>query len=119
MGKKVGNIQQSEEQCLVTDQDNNTYPCEYVVIACSPWQANQIAFHPNLSQDRHLLCSKAFMGSYTKVILLYPRNYWKERGLSGEIVTDCSDSPLMWSYDDSKTNEKGETQPALLVFIGG
>jgi hypothetical protein len=59
------------------------------------------------------------MGSYIKVILLYKRAYWKEKGMSGEILTDCLDSPLMTAFDDTKKNEKGEKQPALIVFVAG
>lgn len=59
------------------------------------------------------------MGSYIKVILLYKRAYWKEKGLSGEILTDCTDSPLMTAFDDTKVNDKGEIQPALIVFVAG
>jgi hypothetical protein len=38
---------------------------------------------------------------------------------SGEILSDCYDSPVMNCFDDSRTNSKGELQPAMVVFIGG
>lgn len=59
------------------------------------------------------------MGSYIKVILLYKRAYWTEKGFSGEVLTDCLDSALMTAFDDTKHNEKGEKQPALIVFVAG
>lgn len=59
------------------------------------------------------------MGSYIKVIILYKKAYWREKGFSGEMITDCKDSPLLTAFDDCKTNDKGEVQPALLVFLGG
>jgi monoamine oxidase len=88
-------------------------------MACSPWQVNKVDFFPRLSNDRKLLCERGFMGSYIKVILLYKRSYWIEKGFSGEVLTDCLDSPLMTAFDDTKHNEKGETQPALIVFVAG
>jgi monoamine oxidase len=76
-------IEQKPSGCIITDSSNKVYECDYLVIACSPWQANKIDFFPQLSMDRKLLCERSFMGSYVKVILLYKRAYWKERGLSG------------------------------------
>jgi hypothetical protein len=34
-------------------------------------------------------------------------------------LTDCLDSPLLNAYDGTKTNDKGEIQPALVVFVSG
>lgn len=59
------------------------------------------------------------MGTLAKVILLYKERYWKQKGFTGEFVSDCSDSPVMNCFDGSKLNEKGELQPALVVFVGG
>jgi monoamine oxidase len=59
------------------------YKSDYLIIACSPWQANKMEFSPKLSMNRKLLCQRSFMGSYIKMFLLYKRAYWKEKGLSG------------------------------------
>lgn len=90
--------------CYIVDEKNKVYECDYVIMACSPWQVNKIDFVPPLSMDRKLLCERSFMGSYIKVILLYKRAYWKEKGMSGELLTDCFDSPLMTAFDDTKHN---------------
>jgi hypothetical protein len=41
------------------------------------------------------------------------------KNFSGETLSDCYDSPVMNAFDDSRTNHKGELQPAMVVFIGG
>lgn len=116
---KVKAIEQIEGKCFIRSNDKKDYECDYIVMACAPWQANKIDYTPPLSRDRKVICSRSFMGSYIKIILLYRKAYWKEKHFSGEIITDCQDSPLLTAYDDTKTNEKGEIQPALIVFVGG
>lgn len=59
------------------------------------------------------------MGTLIKAIVLYKEQYWKNKQFSGEILSDCYDSPVMNCFDDSRINQKGELQPAIIVFIGG
>lgn len=59
------------------------------------------------------------MGSMTKVLVLYPEAYWKNNGFSGEVLSDCFDSPAMNVFDNTHINEEGHEQPALVIFIGG
>lgn len=59
------------------------------------------------------------MGKLIKVVVLYDRQYWKEKGYSGEIVSDSFDAPILSCFDDSKLDEYGNVkQPALIVFVG-
>ena len=100
----VKKIEQKDDVCRITDCNGKVYECDYIIMACSPWQANKVNFYPQLSYDRRFLCERSFMGSYIKVILLYKRAYWTEKGFSGEVLTECLDSPLMTAYDDTKHN---------------
>ena len=59
------------------------------------------------------------MGTIIKVIILYPQAYWREKGFTGEILSDCHDGPAMNAFDDSRVNKDGVLQPALTVFLGG
>lgn len=47
------------------------------------------------------------MGNYTKMILLYDKQYWKEKGFSGETLSDCADCPILMAFDDSRCKENG------------
>lgn len=47
------------------------------------------------------------MGGYSKMIILYPKQYWVEKGFSGEILSDCLDDPLQETYDETRVKENG------------
>ncbi len=51
------------------------------------------------------------------MIILYPKQYWREKGYSGEILSDCLDDPLQECYDETRIKTNGEIQPALVVFF--
>lgn len=59
------------------------------------------------------------MGSCSKVLFLYSQPYWREKGFSGETLSDCLQSPVFNAYDDSRVKENGELQPAIVVFLNG
>ena len=59
------------------------------------------------------------MGTLAKVLVLYPEAYWTNKGFTGEVLSDCFDSPVMSVFDDTRINLEGKPQPALSVFIGG
>jgi monoamine oxidase len=42
------------------------------------------------------------MGAYTKAILLYNKQYWREKGCSGAILSDCHNGPVLMTYDDTR-----------------
>jgi hypothetical protein len=41
-------------------------------------------------------------------MVLYKTQFWKEKGFSGEIISDCIDGPVFNTYDDSRMNTLGE-----------
>ena len=42
------------------------------------------------------------MGAYSKCILLYDKHYWREKGFSGEVLTDGVDGPITMAFDDTR-----------------
>ena len=50
---------------------------------------------------------------------MYEQAYWKQKGFSGETLSDCIETPIFNAYDDCRTKSNGEIQPAILVFING
>lgn len=83
LGVRVKEIEQTEAKCVIKCHDDSVYECDFLVMACSPWQANKIDYSPPLSNDRSFICQRSFMGSYIKVILLYRKAYWREKNFSG------------------------------------
>lgn len=43
------------------------------------------------------------LGSCSKVLFLYDKPYWIEKGFSGDIISDCFDSAVFNTFDDSRT----------------
>lgn len=42
------------------------------------------------------------MGNISKVLLLYDKPYWREKGFSGETLSDCITTPIFNAYDESR-----------------
>lgn len=57
------------------------------------------------------------MGSYSKMLLLYDKQYWTEKGFSGSILSDCHDNPILMTFEDSRPKSTGELQPAIVAFF--
>lgn len=99
---------------VMVDSDRGTYLAERVVVAVPPVLARTIEFDPRLPAQRAHLLERAFQGSTIKCLALYDRPFWRERGLSGEAVSDGG--PLAVAFDN--TSHDG-AQPALLGFSVG
>ncbi|MEZ4253056.1 MAG: FAD-dependent oxidoreductase [Polyangiales bacterium] len=84
------------------------------VFALPPTQLRNVAFDPVLPAGRRQLLDRAFMGSAVKMLALYDRPFWREAGLSGELV--CGDGPLSVVFDNSSHDDR---QPALVGFVVG
>ncbi|XP_028406743.1 probable flavin-containing monoamine oxidase A [Dendronephthya gigantea] len=69
---------------------------KYVVMAIPPHQALNISFTPNLPFDKEHLLRHMPVGHLIKFVVTYPKTFWRENGLSGEIV----------SFDDFKFSDK-------------
>ena len=57
-----------------------------VVIACAPPVAGAITHHPALPESRARVQRDSFMGTIYKVIVVYDTPFWREAGLSGELL---------------------------------
>jgi monoamine oxidase len=47
------------------------------------------------------------MGSCSKVLYLYDQPYWRNKGFSGETLSDCIETPIFNAYDDSRPKGNG------------
>lgn len=43
----------------------------------------KIHFKPQLSRERRFIADRFIMAAYSKMILIYDKNYWKDNGFSG------------------------------------
>lgn len=69
------------------------------MIAAPPGALKNISFEPQLSRDRRFIRDRYVMGSYSKMIVTYDKCYWREKGFSGEVISDCHEGPILLAYD--------------------
>ncbi len=109
----VRQIDQDEDGVNVIT-DSGTERAQRVVIAMAPSQAANLEFAPGLPTQRRQLMQRMPMGSVIKVILIYDKPFWREAGLSGEMV--CDEAPLRMTFDSTPPDSE---QGALVGFILG
>lgn len=83
-----------------------------VVVAIPPRLAARIRWQPDLPVERRRWLDGAPMGRTIKCIAVYDEPFWRDRGLSGEVVSDAG--PMSVVFDNST-----EQQPALVGFCVG
>lgn len=80
--------------------DQGILHARQVIAALHPGLCHRIAFDPPLPESRAQL--QRHWPSHApmrKTVHVYPRPFWREAGLNGQIVP--IDGPLIWSYDNS------------------
>ena len=97
------------------------------VLALPPTERRSLTFDPPLPSARADLDRRAFMGSTVKVLALYDRPFWREAGLSGELVS--GHGPLSVVFDNTSfegasrrhpdSAPPSAVQPALVGFVVG
>jgi monoamine oxidase len=109
----VRSIAQTADGVTVTT-DAAVFEAKRVIVAVPPALAARIRYEPGLPAHRDQLLQHYPMGSTTKVFAVYDRAFWREDGMSGEVV--CCDGPLSVVFDNSSGDG---TTPCLLAFICG
>ncbi len=102
-----------EEAGLRVEHAKGELTARHLIVAIPPNLVDRIAFEPALPADKRHALRRSPMGSTIKVLVTYERAFWRERGLSGEAVSDAP--PFAVVFDNSDR----EAQPALLGFVVG
>ena len=108
-GAPVRRIAQRGDEVIVTC-DRGTVAARRVIVAIPPPLAARIELEP-ASARRDQLVQRHAMGAIVKLVIAYPRPFWRERGLSGEAVA-LRPSPVAVTFDNGVPE-----QPALLAFV--
>ena len=85
-----------------------------VIVAMAPAMAGRILFSPGLPPERDELFRRFGMGATMKMHFVYPTPFWREEGLSGEVV--APDGPIDLVWDNSPQDGSAGV---LLAFIVG
>jgi monoamine oxidase len=92
----------------------SSWQAKRVIVAVPPILAATIEFSPELPEARRALQSSMPMGSVIKCFAAYPKAFWRDRGFSGEAVSD--EAVVSTMYDASSPDGK---VGILLGFITG
>lgn len=100
------------EDSVVLDTDAGVFAGRFAIFALAPALASRIAFEPMLPPRRDQLVQRFPMGATTKILVAYDRAFWREAGMSGELVSDGR--PISAVFDN--TSHDG-AQPMLVCFV--
>ncbi|XP_033630696.1 probable flavin-containing monoamine oxidase A isoform X1 [Asterias rubens] len=113
LSQPVVRIQQEEvDKVTVVTAEGREFTCRYVVVAAPIQCSADINYTPNKPLDRIGLANHSPVGHLIKFIVTYKAAFWREDGLSGEIVSHggkatirgTSSGPLHLTYDCTTSN---------------
>jgi monoamine oxidase len=85
-----------------------------VIVAIPPVLTGQIDYEPGLPDRRIELIERFPQGNLTKVTAVYDRPFWREDGLSGQVISDKG--PVNVTFDDSPEDA---SKGVVFGFVGG
>jgi monoamine oxidase len=103
-----------DERGVAVIADTLTVQAERVIITLPLTLANRIVYEPELPSSRHKLAEHVVMGSVIKVMVIYDQPFWRDEGLSGQVLSDSG--PINTIYDNSPYDGR---YGVLLGFIEG
>lgn len=108
----VSRIEQSENGVAV-HTSKGIFKAKKVIVAVPPSMMGGIQFSPILPQRKAQLYQRMPMGAAMKSYIIYPTPFWRDKGFSGQIVSDRA--PLQVTFDCSKPGGPG----IMLFFVEG
>lgn len=99
---------------LQTEANQLTVSARRAIIAIPPTLAGRIAYDPPLPALRDQLTQRMPQGTVIKTMAIYDRPFWRERGLSGQAISDIG--PARVVFDNSPPDGR---PGVLLGFLEG
>jgi monoamine oxidase len=99
---------------VTVDSDRVELKAKRVIVAVPPVLTGKIDYQPGLPDERVELIDHYPQGTLTKAAVVYDRPFWREDGLTGQVLYDKG--PVAATFDDSpEDGSKG----VIFGFIGG
>lgn len=105
-------IEQQDDTLTVYTSGGDKFKARFVISAIPQAILNRVAFDPPLPPRKLQLIQRIPMGSIIKTMTFYDKPYWREKSLSGEMITDKE--PIFYCVDDTKPDGRA---PCLMGFI--
>jgi monoamine oxidase len=112
LGRPVRRIVQDGSGVMVETDRRRKFKAGRVVVALPPAIAGRITYDPILPALRDQLTQRMPMGWYAKVEAVYPAPFWRDAGLSGQVVSDTG--PVRTTFDNTPPDG---TPGVLMGFI--
>ncbi|KRB84887.1 hypothetical protein ASE00_21930 [Sphingomonas sp. Root710] len=113
LGSPVRHILQ-DDQGVTVRSDQGDWRGRYVVVTAPPTMANRIQVTPPLSSQRDACAQRSPLGNVIKVHLAYSRPFWRDQGLSGQVLSDQTDFGPWFDHSPRKGGSG-----ALVGFYNG
>ncbi|XP_033116806.1 probable flavin-containing monoamine oxidase A [Anneissia japonica] len=122
LGEPVKLIDQSNDEFVtVVTESGKEVKTKYVIMSAPINCVENIVFKPSLPMDYHFLAQRMPVGHNLKFIVTYKKAFWREAGLSGEIISfggapvidGCDTGPIQVVLDAVTDNGT----PALVGFF--
>jgi monoamine oxidase len=113
LGSPVRKISQTTAGVHV-ESDKLNVNGKHVIVAMAPTLTGEIDYHPQLPSARAQLTQRWPQGSVIKCEAVYDRPFWRDSGLTGQVVSDAS--PVRITFDN--TPQDG-SPGVMLGFIEG
>lgn len=94
--------------------DTATVAARRVIVALPPTLTSRIAYDPVMPGQRDQLVQRMPQGSVAKCMAVYPRPFWRDKGLTGQATSDIG--PVRTTFDNSPPDG---TPGVLLAFLEG
>jgi monoamine oxidase len=113
LSEPVTEVEQNASNVVVHTK-KNSYIAHACIIAMSPMISSRIKYSPPLPTSRDSLTQRMPLGSVIKVVVIYKEAWWRNRGYTGQIVSD--EGPVCATFDHSDPEHNFF---ALIGFIAG
>jgi monoamine oxidase len=109
LGAPVRRIDQDERGVTVTTRSGESVTAAQAIITLPPTLAGRLEYHPVLPSWRDQLTQRMPAGSVIKCSAVYPRPFWRDRGLNGQVASE--EGPVKVTFDNSPPSGS----PGILV----
>ena len=113
LGSPARRVKQGGKSVTV-ESDRAIVNAKRVIVAIPPTLCQRIVFSPALPAARDRLTQNWPMGSVVKCEAVYDRPFWRDEGLTGQVVSDAS--PVKITFDNTPASG---SPGVMLGFIEG
>ncbi len=105
-------VQSGRRTTVITDRHH--YIGRRVIVATPPALAGRIDYEPLMPVERDQVTQRLHQGNLTKVAAVYDRPFWRDQGLTGQILS--TSGLISATFDDSPPSG----DPGVIFgFVGG